>query len=54
VNGKLRDKVEFSKTSTKEDIQKEVLNLEKVKSIVGDKKIKQFVYVPERLANVVV
>lgn len=54
VNGKLRDKVDLPKTMKKEEIQKFVMDLPKIKAAVEGKTVKQFVYVPERLANVVV
>ncbi len=54
VNGKVRDRVEVSKDMSKEEIQKLVLGMEKLKPFIEGKALKQFVYVPERIANVVV
>jgi len=54
VNGKVRDKIELPKTLSKEDVQKHVLQLEKLKTFLEGKQVKQFIYVPERIANVVV
>jgi leucyl-tRNA synthetase len=54
VNGKVRDKIELKKGISKDDIQKQVMQLPKVQQFMEGKPVKQFVYVPERLANVVV
>jgi leucyl-tRNA synthetase len=54
VNGKLRDRVELSKGLSKEAVQKAVLSSEKVQALLQGKEVKQFIYVPERLANIVV
>ncbi len=54
VNGKVRDRIEISKKLSKEEIQKEVMALPKIQAVVEGKSLKQFIYVPERLANVVV
>lgn len=54
INGKVRDKIEIPKGLSKEEIQKRVVSLPKIMPYVEGKNIKQFVYVPEKLANVVV
>ena len=54
VNGKVRDRIEISKKLSKEEIQKEVMALPKIQAVVEGKSLKQSIYVPERLANVVV
>lgn len=54
VNGKVREKVELPKSLSKDEIQKRVMELPKVQSFVEGKQLRQFIYVPERIANVVV
>ncbi len=54
VNGKVREKMETQKGLSKEEIQKLVLELPRLQSYLAGKTVKQFVYVPERIANVVV
>ncbi|MFA5754922.1 MAG: leucine--tRNA ligase [Candidatus Paceibacterota bacterium] len=53
VDGKLRDKVEFSVNSSKEEIIKEVKERENVKKWILGKEIKDVVFVPKRLINIV-
>jgi leucyl-tRNA synthetase len=53
VNGKVRDKVEVRKGMSKDEIQAFVLALPKVQQFMEGKPVRQFVYVPERIANVV-
>jgi leucyl-tRNA synthetase len=54
VNGKVRERVDVPKGLSKEEIQKMVLEMPKLKPFIEGKTLKQFVYVPERIANVVV
>lgn len=54
VNGKVRERVELPKGISKDEVQKQVLQMEKLKPFIDGKTLKQFVYVPERIANVVV
>ncbi len=53
VNGKVREKIELPKGLSKEEIQKRVMESPKLQSFIAGKTLKQFVYVPERIANVV-
>jgi leucyl-tRNA synthetase len=54
VNGKLRDKASFPKNASAKDIERAVLALPKLAPYLEGKTVKKFIYVPERLANVVV
>ncbi|MBI4403032.1 MAG: leucine--tRNA ligase [Deltaproteobacteria bacterium] len=54
VNGKVRDRVEVTKQATQQEIEKLALALPKIVSHIQGKKVRQVVYVPGRLANIVV
>jgi len=54
VNGKVREKIELPKGISKEEIQKTVMELPRLQPFIEGKTLRQFVYVPERIANVVV
>ena len=54
VNGKVRDRLSLPKNLSEEAIKQRVLESEKLKSFLEGKQVKQFIYVPERIANVVV
>lgn len=54
VNGKVRSKVEVPVNSEEEEIKKKAQVDERVKKYIDNKKIKQIIYVPRRLVNIVV
>ena len=54
VNGKVRDRIDISKGLSKDEVQKIVMEIVKIKPFIEGKTLKQFIYVKERLANVVV
>jgi leucyl-tRNA synthetase len=54
VNGKLRDKFEADRGSDEEEIKKEALGLDRIKSIMGDKEPKKIIYVQNKLVNIVI
>jgi leucyl-tRNA synthetase len=54
VNGKLRGEIEVKKDMSEEDIKKSATSQENVKKYLEGKTIKKFVYVPGRIANIVV
>ncbi len=54
VNGKVRDKLEIPAGATEEDVQRQVLERPKLASYLAGKQIKDVIYVPNRLVNVVV
>lgn len=54
INGKLRDKVEVKKGISQKELEKLIMNREKVKKYILGKKIKKIIFVPNRLINIVV
>jgi len=54
VNGKVRSKVEVPVNLEEEEIKKKAQGDERVKKYIDNKKIKQIIYVPRRLVNIVV
>jgi len=54
VNGKLRAKFNVPTGITEEEIRKVVLADQKIQEFVCDKPIKKFIYVPQKLVNLVV
>ncbi len=54
VNGKLRDMIDVQKGLSEEEIKKIVLEREKVKEHVGGQQIRKFIYIPDRLTNIVI
>ena len=54
INGKLRDTIEVKKGLSEEEIREVVLGREKVKNYLGGKEIKKFIYIQDRLTNIVV
>lgn len=54
INGKMRDKVELEKDVSEEEAKDNVLQREKVKKHIGNKQIKNIIFVPNKLINIVV
>lgn len=54
VNGRLRDRLSASAQSTKEDLEKAALDLDKVKEYIKGKNIVKVIVVPKKLVNIVV
>lgn len=54
VNGKLKDTIRVEIDSSKELVEKIVLNLEKIKNVLGDQMIKKIIYIPNKILNIVV
>ena len=54
VNGKLRGKIEIASDATEDQIKEMALSDGNVKKFIGNKPIRKFIYVPGKLANVVV
>ena len=53
VNGKMRDKIEVSKTISKEELEQKTLQAKSVKRFIDGKKVHKIIVVPDRLVNVV-
>jgi leucyl-tRNA synthetase len=54
VNGKVRGTIKVAKDISKEELRKKALEMANVKKFIGDKDIKKYIYVPEKIANFVV
>ena len=54
VNGKLRGVIEIKKELSEEEVRKAVLADEKIKKQIQGKEIKKFIYVKDRLTNLVI
>jgi len=54
VNGKLRGKFDLPADIAEEELRRVVLADEKIREFVGDKPVKKFIYVPQKLINLVV
>lgn len=53
INGKVRDKIKVDPSISKDDLEKEALNTEKIKSDLGDRNVVKVIVVPKRLVNIV-
>ncbi len=54
VNGKLRDTIEIKKDAEQKEAELLALNSEKVKKHIANKEIKKFVYVKNKILNIIV
>jgi leucyl-tRNA synthetase len=54
VNGRLRDRVDVPVSITEEEARELALGSKRVKTHIDDREIKNVIYVPGRLVNVVV
>ena len=54
INGKLRDKFDAERGSPNEDLERKALESERIRNIIGDKKIKKVICVPDKLVNIVI
>ncbi|MCL4532488.1 MAG: class I tRNA ligase family protein, partial [Actinobacteria bacterium] len=54
VNGKVRDKLEIAAGASKDEVRRLVLERPRIQSFVDGKQLKDVIYVPNRLVNVVV
>ncbi len=53
INGKVRDKIEISNNTGQKDIEKIVLQNQKIKSWIGESNIKKIIFIPNKLINIV-
>ncbi|NOR21727.1 MAG: leucine--tRNA ligase [Candidatus Aminicenantes bacterium] len=53
VSGKLRDKFEAERDLAEDQIKEMALGLNRIKSIVGEKKVKKIIYIENKLVNIV-
>ena len=54
INGKVRDKVEVKTGISQKDAEKLVLNSEKIKALIGENEVKRFIFIPDKLINIVI
>ncbi|MDP8212900.1 MAG: leucine--tRNA ligase [Candidatus Zapsychrus exili] len=54
VNGKLRDRFDIDFDAKEEDVKKIVLDNENIRKWIEGKSIKKFIYIPNKLVNIVV
>ena len=54
INGKVRDVLEIQRDLPEAEVRKVVLESEKVKKYLEGQKIKKFIYLPNRLVNIVI
>lgn len=54
VNGRFRDSIQVQRGLSEEEVKKIVLEREKVKEHIGDREIKKFIFVKDKLTNLVV
>ena len=54
INGKVREKVMVSPESTPDEVKEQVLNMDKVKELIGEKEVVKCIVVPKKLVNIVV
>jgi leucyl-tRNA synthetase len=54
VNGKLRDQIEVAPGLTEDDVRPLVLERPKVQAYINGAQVRRFIYVPDKLVNVVV
>jgi leucyl-tRNA synthetase len=54
VNGKVRSRIEIPVSFSREEIEKEAVDDERIRNFIGDKKIKKIIVVKQKLVNIVV
>jgi len=54
INGKVRADLEMPLNSSKEEVEKAALKIDKVKNYLGEKSIRKVIFVPNRLINFVI
>lgn len=54
INGKVRDKIEIDHKMSEDKIKELVLESEKIKKWIQDKEIKKFVYIKNKVVNIVI
>ena len=54
INGKVKDKIEVDSEISKDDMEKQALNSDKIKELISDKTIIKVIVVPKKLVNIVI
>ena len=53
INGKLRDKLEVASDTSKEELEKQALELPRIKELLNGLTIRKVIVVPNKLVNIV-
>lgn len=53
INGKLRATIEIAKDSSEEEVKQMALQIEKIQKHIANQDIKKFVYVPNKILNII-
>lgn len=54
INGKLRDRFEAERDADEEELKKTALSLKKIRNIIGDKEVKNVIYIENKIVNIVI
>jgi leucyl-tRNA synthetase len=54
INGKIREKMEASKSTPKDEIEKEAMTIGRIPELIGDNQIRKVIVVPGKLVNIVI
>lgn len=54
VNGKVRDKIEAKAGISQSQAEKIILSSEKIKALIGALEVKKFIFIPDKLINIVI
>ncbi len=54
INGKLRDKFDAGRGLPKEDLESKALESERIRNIIGDRKVRKVIIVQDKLVNIVI
>jgi leucyl-tRNA synthetase len=54
VNGKLRDKFEVARDWPEDEVKEKALGLSRIQDIVGEKEIRNLIYIKNKLVNIVI
>jgi len=54
INGKLRTNINITLEATQEEVEQLVLDNEVVKKWIGDKPVKKFIFIKNKMVNIVI
>ena len=54
INGKVRDKIEMKSGASQKEVERSMLKLDKIRDLMGKKKIKKLIFIPDKLINIVI
>lgn len=53
INGKVREKLIVSTSATREEVEKQVMEQERIKALIADKTVRKVIVIPGKLVNIV-